>query len=122
VVEPIGATFADSIPLLLHHDSRLPVGTVKLNKATKAGITFEAQLPDISEPGTLKDRIEEAWASVKAGLIRGVSIGFRALDDGIEVMKNGRQSDRAPSCEPESSSLEANHEHSGTESRLPGDP
>lgn len=89
VVEPKGATFAASIPLLLHHDSRLPVGTVKLNKATDSGITFEAQLPDVNTAGTLRDRIEEAWDSVKAGLIRGVSIGFRALEDGIEVMKSG---------------------------------
>jgi HK97 family phage major capsid protein/HK97 family phage prohead protease len=89
IVEPKGATFASAIPLLLHHDSRLPVGTVKLNRSTDAGITFEAQLPDITNAGTLRDRIEEAWDSVKAGLIRGVSIGFRALEDGVEVMKNG---------------------------------
>jgi HK97 family phage major capsid protein/HK97 family phage prohead protease len=89
IVEPKGATFASAIPLLLHHDSRLPVGTVKLNRSTEAGITFEAQLPEVTNPGTLRDRIEEAWDSVKAGLIRGVSIGFRALEDGVEVMKSG---------------------------------
>ena len=39
--------------------------------------------------GKLRERIEEAWESVKAGLIRGVSIGFRPLEDGIEFLKGG---------------------------------
>ncbi len=35
----------------------------------------------MDEPGTVKDRIDEAWTSVKAGLLTGVSIGFRALEE-----------------------------------------
>jgi HK97 family phage major capsid protein/HK97 family phage prohead protease len=89
VVESRGATFAPYLPLLLHHDSRLPVGTATFGKATDSGITFTASFPTIDEPGALKDRISEAWQSVKAGLIRGVSIGFRVLDDGLEVLKTG---------------------------------
>lgn len=89
VVQSSGASFKNPLPLLLHHDSRLPVGTVKLQKPTDEGIRFEAKLPVIDEPGTLKDRVEEAWASIKNGLIRGVSIGFRALEDGVELMKSG---------------------------------
>jgi HK97 family phage major capsid protein/HK97 family phage prohead protease len=88
IVEPHGATFAREVPLLLHHDSRLPVGTVRL-KSTSNGIEFEASLPHITDPGTLKDRVAEAWQSIKAGLIKGVSIGFRTLDDGIELLKSG---------------------------------
>jgi hypothetical protein len=34
----------------------------------------------MSEPGTLKDRLDEAWQSVKMKLVRGVSIGFRAIE------------------------------------------
>jgi HK97 family phage prohead protease len=80
VVEPLGVKFKNPMPLLWQHQADKPVGTVKFDKPTKDGITFEAKLADISEPGTLKDRIDEAWQSVKAGLVRAVSIGFRSLE------------------------------------------
>lgn len=89
VIEPKGVKVNGSIPLLLHHDTRLPVGTVKLHKATDDGIGFTARIPQIDEPGTLKDRVDEAWQSVKAGLIKGVSVGFRVLDDGVELLRSG---------------------------------
>ena len=89
VIEPLGATFAASLPLLLFHDTRQPVGHAHLQAPTAAGITFRATLPTVDAPGRLRDRIEEAWQSVKAGLIRGVSIGFRPLEDGIEYIKGG---------------------------------
>ena len=86
VIEPKGAKFKNPLPLLLFHDSRRPVGTVRLLKATDEGIEFEASIPEIPEAGTLRDRVEEAWLSVKNKLVRGVSIGFRALKDGIEFL------------------------------------
>jgi HK97 family phage major capsid protein/HK97 family phage prohead protease len=89
VVESIGAKFAPTIPLLLYHDAQRPVGHARLGKATKEGIRFQAHIPDIGEPGPLRDRVSEAWQSIKAGLIRGVSIGFRAADDGVELLKGG---------------------------------
>jgi HK97 family phage major capsid protein/HK97 family phage prohead protease len=89
IVEPKGVQFKNPLSLLLYHDSRLPVGDVKFGKATEAGIPFTASIPDITEQGTLRDRVNEAWQSVKYGLIKGVSIGFRALDGGIEVLKTG---------------------------------
>jgi HK97 family phage major capsid protein/HK97 family phage prohead protease len=89
IVEPKGVQFRNPLSLLLYHDSRLPVGEVKFGKATDAGIPFTASIPDVTEHGTLRERVNEAWQSVKYGLIKGVSIGFRALDDGIEVMKSG---------------------------------
>jgi HK97 family phage major capsid protein/HK97 family phage prohead protease len=89
VIEPKGATFKNPLSLLLHHKHDLPVGTVTFGKPTEAGIPFEATIPDVSEPGTLKSRVDEAWQSVKHGLIRGVSVGFRTLDDGIELMRSG---------------------------------
>jgi HK97 family phage prohead protease len=87
IVEPKGLSFKNPLPLLMFHDSRLPVGTAKFEKPTDEGIPFTASLPTISEPGTLRDRIEEAWQSVKHKLIRGVSIGFSPkeysfMDDG----------------------------------------
>jgi HK97 family phage major capsid protein/HK97 family phage prohead protease len=89
VIESRGATFANPLPLLLFHDARLPVGTVALKDASDAGIQFRATLPTIPTAGSLRTRVDEAWDSIKAGLIRGVSIGFRALDGGVELMKSG---------------------------------
>jgi HK97 family phage major capsid protein/HK97 family phage prohead protease len=94
VVEPLGVSFKNPMPLLWQHDAHKPVGLVKFDKPTKAGITFEAELPSIDEPGTLKDRVDEAWQSVKAGLVAAVSIGFRALeysrldDGGLRFLKS----------------------------------
>lgn len=95
IVEPLGVSFKNPMPLLWHHNADKPVGTVTFDKPTKGGITFEAKLAAIDEPGTLKDRIDEAWQSVKAGLVRAVSIGFRSLEHafiegtgGVRFMKS----------------------------------
>lgn len=89
IVEPLGVTFNNPMPLLHQHNHSMPVGTVTFSTPTAKGIEFEARLPKLDEASPLKDRIDTAWAEVKAGLVRGVSIGFRALDDGYERMKNG---------------------------------
>jgi HK97 family phage major capsid protein/HK97 family phage prohead protease len=89
VVEPLGVQFKNPLPLLLYHDSKKPVGWVKFQKPTKDGIAFEASLPSIDEPGTVRDRIEEAWVSVKNKLIGGVSIGFRSLEEAFNKETNG---------------------------------
>ena len=88
VVLPEGAEFEREISLLLHHDSKSPVGIARLKHA-KDAVLFEASIPHITEPGRLRDRVDEAWHSLKHRLIRGVSIGFRSLDGGTELLKNG---------------------------------
>jgi HK97 family phage prohead protease len=80
VVEPKGAVFKLPIPLLWQHDSRQPIGSVTAAKITNDGITVKAQLAKIDEPGKLKDRLDEAWQSLKHGLVRGFSIGFAPLE------------------------------------------
>ncbi|MPZ38493.1 MAG: hypothetical protein GEU95_10555 [Rhizobiales bacterium] len=80
VVESLGARFKLPLPLLLHHRHDEPVGNVVFAQSTKDGIPFRAVIARVAEAGKLKDRVDEAWQSVKAGLIRGVSIGFRALE------------------------------------------
>jgi len=80
VVEPTGAQFTLPIPLLWQHNSDQPIGWVRTAKVTKSGIEVECEVADISEPGTLKDRLDEAWQSIKAKLVRGLSIGFNALE------------------------------------------
>lgn len=83
VVEPMGAKFSLPMPLLWQHDARQPIGKVFFAKPTKDGIPFKAQLAKIDEDGKLKDRIDEAWQSIKHGLVRAVSIGFRSLEHSI---------------------------------------
>lgn len=78
-VNSLGAKFAKEIPLLHAHKSDQPIGMVRLGKATKAGIPFEASIPIIHEPPTLKERVDVAYAEVLHGLVKAVSIGFRAL-------------------------------------------
>ncbi len=80
IVEPLGVKFKNPLPLLWQHQSTQPVGTVKFDKPTKDGIGFTATMPQITDPGPLKDRVDTAWGEVKAGLVRGVSIGFRELE------------------------------------------
>jgi HK97 family phage major capsid protein/HK97 family phage prohead protease len=89
IVEPGGIEFKNPMPLLWQHDSSKPVGHVWFGKANKNGIPFEAQIATIDEPGVLKDRLDEAWQSVKLKLVNGVSIGFRVLDNAIETLKGG---------------------------------
>jgi HK97 family phage major capsid protein/HK97 family phage prohead protease len=89
VVEPLGITFRNPLPLLLYHDTKKPVGSVVFAAPTAAGLEFEATLPVVAEPGTLRDRIDEAWHSIKAGLLAGVSIGFRALEDPKQIKPVG---------------------------------
>jgi HK97 family phage major capsid protein/HK97 family phage prohead protease len=88
-VDPSGVTFKNPIPLLFHHDRTQPIGTVTLSAPTADGVAFDATIPAIGTAGRLKDRIDEAWQSVKSGLIRGVSIGFRILEDGVTFAKDG---------------------------------
>lgn len=81
VVEPKGAEFKLPIPLLWQHDSRQPIGQVTRAKVSDEGISVVAKFARIAEPGKLKERLDEAWQSVKYGLVRGLSIGFRPTED-----------------------------------------
>jgi HK97 family phage major capsid protein/HK97 family phage prohead protease len=89
VIEPLGVSYKNPLPLLLFHDHTKPVGTVVFDAPTKSGVGFTATIPKLTEDGTLKQRTDEAWSLVKLGLVRGVSVGFRALEDGIERIKDG---------------------------------
>jgi len=80
IVESSGAQFTLPIPLLWQHNPAEPVGEVFAAQVTPAGIVIKARFAKVDEPGTLRDRLEEAWQSVKAKLVRGLSIGFKPLD------------------------------------------
>jgi HK97 family phage major capsid protein/HK97 family phage prohead protease len=80
VVEPLGAQFSLPIPLLWQHDSAMPIGAITYAKATKAGIQVEGYVEQLSDPPSLKDDLDRAWALMKSGLVRGLSVGFIPLE------------------------------------------
>lgn len=82
IVEPDGAEFKLPIPLLSQHDSSKPIGQVTKAKVTKTGIEITAKLvkPYEGAPQSWADRLDEAWADIKSGLVRGLSIGFKPTE------------------------------------------
>ena len=75
IVEPKGALFNLPLPLLWQHNAREPLGHVLSAKVTDAGIAIKAKI----ERGVLPE-IDRAWTLIKAGLVRGLSIGFREIE------------------------------------------
>lgn len=95
VIEPRGAEYKLPLPLLWQHNSREPIGHVTSAEVTDDGINVTARLLKIDEPGKLKDRLDEAWQSIKHGLVRGFSIGFRPTEEpewikGTQGLRFGR--------------------------------
>lgn len=79
IVDPQGAKFALPIPFLWQHMHSQPIGEVTEAVVTDKGIEVTVQIARIEEEGKLKDRIDEAWQSIKSGLVKGLSIGFRGI-------------------------------------------
>lgn len=80
ILEPKGAKFTLPMPLLWQHKHGEPVGQVTAAKATGDGISIKAKFARIEEPGELKNIVDKAWQAVKAGLVRGLSVGFRPIE------------------------------------------
>ncbi len=80
IVEPDGAEYTLPIPLLWQHDALQPIGEVYAAKTTKDGIEIKARLVKVLAPSQLSARLDEAWQSIKTGLVKGLSIGFRPLE------------------------------------------
>ncbi|MEX1839104.1 phage major capsid protein [Enterobacter cloacae] len=81
ILEPEGAIFRSDTPFLWQHDHSQPIGTCT-PKMVKEGLQITAKLvkPTADMPSQLIARLNEAWASIKAGLVRGLSIGFRPIE------------------------------------------
>jgi HK97 family phage prohead protease len=79
IVDPQGAKFALPIPFLWQHMHSQPIGQVTEAVVTDKGIEVTVQIAKIEEEGKLKDRVDEAWQSIKSGLVKGLSIGFRGI-------------------------------------------
>lgn len=92
-IDPLGATFKNPLVLLHQHRHNEPIGRVTFKKPTKSGIEFDAEIPEVAEEGSLKDRVDTAWGEIKYGIVRAVSIGFRAIkyaykeDGGIDFQE-----------------------------------
>jgi HK97 family phage major capsid protein/HK97 family phage prohead protease len=85
VIDPEGVEFKLPLPLLYQHNSRQPIGHVLAAKVTKAGITVKAQVAAAGVAGF----IDEAWNLIKAGLVRGLSIGFKSLEESYDRESGG---------------------------------
>ena len=79
----------ESAPAAAASRPRTPGRPRHADRDAATGSPSRRTLPDIAEPGVVRDRVNEAWHSIKAGLITGVSIGFRPLADGVKTLASG---------------------------------
>lgn len=89
VVEPDGAEYTLPIPLLWQHNSREPIGEVFAVRKNGKEIEISARIAQTDTPGKLKDRLDEAWESIKLKLVRGLSIGFRSIEESYDKLTGG---------------------------------
>lgn len=88
IMEPLGAKYTLPFPFLWQHKHDQPIGLVTAVKLTPQGVTFRAELPKSAE-GVLGTRIQEAVQSIKHGLVRGASIGFKGIQDQMKRLSDG---------------------------------
>lgn len=80
IVVSEGAKFKLPIPFLWQHDADQPVGNVIDAKVSPGGITVTCQFTQNTGVPTLDQRLDEAFAMVQTGLVRGLSIGFMPVE------------------------------------------
>jgi HK97 family phage prohead protease len=86
VVEPKGAQFKLPLPLLRQHRQDEPIGQVTKATVTDGGIEIEAEGPRDTGLGYL----EEAWAQIRARLVKGLSIGFKPIPGEVDEIKDDK--------------------------------
>lgn len=89
IVDSAGAKFTLPMPFLWQHQHDKPIGEVVAAAVTEKGIEVEIHIAKVNEEGKLKDRIDEAWQSIKMGLVKGLSIGFRGIEYNFIESTNG---------------------------------
>jgi len=81
IVDSKGAEFQLPIPLLSHHNAQKPIGHVTAAKVLKDEIQITGHVMRLDDaPASLKERLDVAWAEIKSGLVRGLSIGFQPIE------------------------------------------
>lgn len=89
IVEPLGAQFNLPIPFLWQHDLSQPIGEVIKADVSNTGIKVTIQIANIQEDSDLKTRIDQAWIAIKNKLIKGLSVGFKAIESQKRENSNG---------------------------------
>jgi HK97 family phage prohead protease len=80
IVEPLGAKYSLPIPMLWQHKQDKPIGEITQARASKNGIEIKGRVFKATQSRTLIDRLDEAWESMKLGLVKGLSIGFSPIE------------------------------------------
>jgi HK97 family phage major capsid protein/HK97 family phage prohead protease len=106
VIVPEGMEFKLPLPLLYQHNSSKPIGNVVAARADASGVTVTARLA----PAGTADFIDEAWALIKAGLVRGLSVGFRSLEETYDKVNSGYKFIRTELMELSAVTIPANAE------------
>lgn len=75
IVEPMGGDVRLPLPFIWQHDLKMPIGNVTAARFTEEGIPIRAEI----ERGI--DYIDRAWEQIKRRLVRGLSLGFKSLED-----------------------------------------
>jgi len=75
VIDTDGMEFKLPLPLLWQHRADMPIGTVEKAEITEKGLLIKCQIA----PPEVDKQIEAVWRKIKAGLVRGFSIGFRSI-------------------------------------------
>ena len=78
VMDMKGARYNLPFPFMWQHDHCQPVGEVVSATVTDDQIDVVIEVAIIEDEGKLKERIDEAWHSLKNKLVKGLSIGFGA--------------------------------------------
>ena len=90
VMEPKGAQYKLPMPFLYQHDSRQVIGHITKAKVNKTDIEVEGYVENLPDaPPSLKERLDVAWAELKSGLVRGLSIGFVPVESAYNQQTGG---------------------------------
>lgn len=85
IIELDGIDYKLPLPFLLQHNSRQPIGSVIDAKIVKNEMRVRIQVASAG----IAAYIDEAWALIKSGLIRGLSIGFRSIEEAYNKETGG---------------------------------
>jgi HK97 family phage prohead protease len=80
IVEPKGASFRLPIPFLWQHDAKDPIGWINEATVQDKGILIKGEVAMVDGDSPLAARLSNAWDYISAGLVKGLSVGFKAME------------------------------------------
>jgi len=78
-IDPRGVKMRLPLVLLRGHDHSLPIGEVFEATPTATGIDIRGRIASADTPPSLKNRLDATYSELRAGLLKGLSIGFMHL-------------------------------------------